>query len=111
MGRIKEYEKETLRPELVYLRKILIKMTDEFEQTVQNVIEMKDDELMDFHARRLVEMAGNIIMGYLLVLDAMRNDEYQNIAEVFIKRAEANNKEKVFYINSTENRDLGIIKQ
>ena len=111
LSRIKEYEKEALRPELVFMRKILIKMTEEYEQTVQNVIEMKDEELLDFHARRLVEMAGNIIMGYLLVLDAMRDEEYQNIAEVFIKRGEANNKEKVYYIHTTENRDLGIIKQ
>ena len=111
LGRIKEYEKEPLRPELVFLRKRLIKMTEEYEQTAQNVIEMKDEELLDFHSRRLVEMAGNIIMGYLLVLDAMRDEEYQNIAEVFIKRAEANNKEKVYYIDRTENRDLGIIKQ
>ena len=111
LARIKEFEKESLRPELVFLRKRLIKMTDEYEQTSQNVIEMKDEELLDFHARRLVEMAGNIIMGYLLVLDAMRDEEYQNIAEVFIKRAEANNKEKVYYIDRTENRDLGIIKQ
>jgi alkylation response protein AidB-like acyl-CoA dehydrogenase len=111
LHRIKEFEKEALRPELVFMRKTLIKMTEEYEQTVQNVIELKDEELLDFHARRLVEMAGNIIMGYLLVLDAMRDEEYQNAAEVFIKRAEANNKEKVFYINSTENRDLGIIKQ
>lgn len=111
LQRIKEYEKESLRPELIFLRKELIKMTDEYEQTVQNVIEMKDDELLEFHSRRLVEMAGNIIMGYLLVNDAMRSDEYQNVAEVFIKRAEANNKEKVYYINKTEHRDLGIIKQ
>ncbi|MCK5209714.1 MAG: hypothetical protein KAQ79_16885, partial [Cyclobacteriaceae bacterium] len=111
LDRIKEYEKESLRPELVFLRKTLIKMTEEYEQTVQNVIEMKDDELLDFHARRLVEMAGNIIMGYLLTLDAMQDDEYQNVAETFIRRAEANNKEKIFYINSTEQRDLGIIKQ
>jgi hypothetical protein len=111
LQRIKEYEKEALRPELVFMRKTLVKMTGEYEQTVQNVVELKDEELLDFHARRLVEMAGNIIMGYLLVLDAMRDEDYQNAAEVFIKRAEANNKEKIFYINSTENRDLGIIKQ
>lgn len=111
LGRIREYEKETLRPELVFLRKRLIKMTEEYEQTARNVIEMKDEELLDFHARRLVEMAGNIIMGYLLVLDAMRDEEYQNVAEVFIKRAEASNKEKVYYIDRTEPRDLGIIKQ
>jgi len=111
LHRIKEYEKESLRPELVFLRKTLIKMTEEYEQTVRNVIELKDEELLDFHARRLVEMAGNIIIGYLLVIDAMRDEEYQNAAEVFIKRAEANNKEKVYYINITENRDLGIIRQ
>lgn len=111
LHRIKEYEKESLRPELVFLRKTLIKMTEEYEQTVRNVIELKDEELLDFHSRRLVEMAGNIIIGYLLVLDAMRDEEYQNAAEVFIKRAEANNKEKVYYINITENRDLGIIRQ
>jgi hypothetical protein len=86
-------------------------MTEEYEQTVRNLMELKDDELMDFHARRLVEMAANIIMGYLLVLDAMRDEDYQPVAEVFIKRAQANNKEKVFYINATENRDLGLIKQ
>ncbi|NJN25084.1 MAG: acyl-CoA dehydrogenase [Cyclobacteriaceae bacterium] len=111
LSRIKEYEKESLRPELVFLRKTLIKMTEEYEQTVQNVIELKDEELLDFHARRLVEMAGNIIIGYLLVLDAMRDEEYQAVAEVFIKRAEANNKERVYYINVTEQRDLGIIRQ
>jgi hypothetical protein len=111
LDKIREYEKESLRPELVFLRKTLIKMTAEYEQTVQNVTEMMDEELLDFHSRRLVEMAGNIIISYLLILDAMRNDEYQNVAEVFIKRAEANNKEKVYYINTTEHRDLGIIKQ
>jgi alkylation response protein AidB-like acyl-CoA dehydrogenase len=111
LQQIREYEKEALRPELVFLRKTLIKMTEEYEQTVRNLMELKDDELMDFHARRLVEMAGNIIMGYLLVLDAMRDEDYQPVAEVFIKRAQANNKEKVFYINATENRDLGLIKQ
>jgi 3-(methylthio)propanoyl-CoA dehydrogenase len=29
-----------------------------------------DNEYLDFHSRRLVEMAGNIIMGYLLLKDA-----------------------------------------
>lgn len=111
LQRIKEYEKESLRPELVFMRKSLIRMTEEYEQTVRNVIELKDEELIDFHSRRLVEMAGNIIMSYLLVLDAMRDEEYQNAAEAFLKRAEANNKEKVYYINLTESRDLGIIKQ
>ena len=111
LSKIREYEKEELRPELDYLKAHLIKMTDEFEKTSNLVIDQKDEELVEFHARRLVEMAGNIIMGYLLLQDAMRSDEYQNAAEIFIKRAEANNKEKVHYIKNTELRDLGLIKQ
>ncbi len=111
LSKIREYEKEELRPELDYLKAHLIKMTDEFEKTSNLVIDQKDEELVEFHARRLVEMAGNIIMGYLLLQDAMRSDEYQNAAEIFIKRSEANNKEKVHYIKNTELRDLGLIKK
>ncbi len=111
LNRIKEYGRESLPPELVFLRKILMKMTEEYEMTVQNVVDMKDDELLDFHARRLVEMAGNIIMGNLLVLDAKRDPDYEHVAEAFIKRAEANNKEKVYYIHNTDPRDIGVIKQ
>jgi alkylation response protein AidB-like acyl-CoA dehydrogenase len=110
LARIREYEHEELRPELEYLRKMLVKMTDIYEKSVNHVTAFDDEELLDFHARRLVEMAGNIIMGYLLVLDSMRNEEYQNIAEVFIKRAEAMNMESRHYIYHTEQRDLGIIK-
>jgi 3-(methylthio)propanoyl-CoA dehydrogenase len=111
LARIREYENRNYKPELEFLRRKLIRMTDTFEEITANLLEMKDDELLDFHARRLVEMAGNIIMGYLLLNDAVRDDVYQNAAETFIKRAEANNEEKIFYIRETENRDLGLIKQ
>ena len=57
LDRIREYESETLRPELVHLRKRLEKMTIEYERSVNHVVEEKDDELLNFHARRLVEMA------------------------------------------------------
>ncbi len=111
LAKIREYENCEYLPELEFLRKKLVRMTDTYEKTANRIIEEKDNELMDFHARRLVEMAGNIIMGYLLLIDAVREDEYSNAAEIFIKRAEANNEEKVYYINQTEHRDLGLIKQ
>ncbi len=40
-------------------------------------------------ARRLVEMAGNIIMSYLLLLDAQRNDSFIRSAQVYNKMAQA----------------------
>lgn len=111
LNRIKEYEQEELRPELEYLRKELVKMTSEYEKSVAHVLKEQDDELLNFHARRLVEMAGNIIMGYLLLLDTKREEGYQNITEVYIKRSESSNREKAYYISNTSHRDLGLVKQ
>jgi hypothetical protein len=111
LNQIREYEQRSYKPELEFLKKKLIRMTNDFETITGEILETKDEELLDFHARRLVEMAGNIIMGYLLLNDAARDDEYQNAAEIFVKRAEANNQEKIHYIRETENRDLGLIKQ
>ena len=111
LAQMREYENRSYKPELEFLRRKLIRMTDTYEKITTGMLELKDDELLDFHARRLVEMAGNIIMGYLLLNDSVRDDVYQNAAEIFIKRAEANNEEKIFYIRETENRDLGLIKQ
>ena len=40
-------------------------------------------------ARRLVEMAGVIVMSYLLLLDASRNESFTHSAEVYVKLAQA----------------------
>ena len=111
LNQIKVYEKRECQPELEFMKKKLIRMTKQYEKLAQRIIDEKDEELLDFHARRLVEMAGNIIMGYLLLNDSMRDEEYRNVAEIFIKKAEASNVEKMYYIKNTEQRDLGIIKQ
>ena len=64
-------------------------MTESYEKAVNTVTEAKDTAYVDFMARRLVEMAGNIIMGYLLLSDANRNDEFVHSAEVYNKLAQA----------------------
>jgi hypothetical protein len=110
LNQIREYEQRDYKPELEFMKKRLIHMTRQYEKVAARIIDEKDEEYLDFHARRLVEMAGNIIMGYLLINDAMRDDEYRNAAEIFIKKAEASNVEKMYYIKNTEQRDLGIIK-
>ncbi|MDE5650622.1 MAG: acyl-CoA dehydrogenase, partial [Duncaniella sp.] len=43
----------------------------------------------DFMARRLVEMAGCIVMSYLLLLDANRNESFTRSAEVYANLAQA----------------------
>jgi hypothetical protein len=110
LQKIREMEEEKIKPELEYLRKMLIAMTSEYETAVKIVNEAEDQEYLDFHARRLVEMAGNIIIGYLLLQDTMRDEDFMNTAEIFIKLGIAGNREKADYIKNSEIKDLGIYK-
>ncbi len=107
---IREYELMELRPELHGFRRTLIGMTDEYERTVKKVMDVKDNEYLDFHARRLVEMAGNIIMSYLLVIDTQRDDLFRTSTEIFIRMAKAQNHERAEYINHSTIDDLGFFK-
>ena len=104
------YEKETLTPELEYLKPPLVSMTDEYENSVRRITLEGAGEYMDFHARRLVEMAGNIIMGYLLLKDAKRDDSYLNAAGIFINIARAQNHERATYIAEFDFKELGAFK-
>ncbi|MBI9061240.1 MAG: acyl-CoA dehydrogenase family protein [Marinilabiliaceae bacterium] len=111
MDRIREYEMMELKPELHGYRRTLIGMTEEYERAVKAVVEVKDNEYLDFHARRLVEMAGNIVMGYLLVLDAQREDRFKGSADIMIKRGKADNHAKAGFIFNSTIDDLGFYKQ
>jgi hypothetical protein len=55
-------------------------------------------------------MAGNIIMGYLLLLDSERDQVYRDSARIFIKRAQSWNRERMLYIHQFEPNDLGLYK-
>ncbi len=106
LNKMRDYEAIELKKELIYLRRILIIMTDDYEKAVDTVLAVNDSEYIDFQARRLVEMAGNIIMGYLMVLDAKRDESFAKPAEVFIRKAFAQNKERFTYITHFDLKDL-----
>jgi alkylation response protein AidB-like acyl-CoA dehydrogenase len=110
LNRIREYEAMEIKPELHSFRRILIGMTEEYERAVKAVVDVKDNEYLDFHARRLVEMAGHIVMGYLLVLDTEREDKFRNSAEVYIKMGRAENHARYEYIINSSLDDLGLFK-
>lgn len=100
LNMIRNYEameiKETLHP----LRDVLVGLTARYETAVASVLDVKDTTYTDFMARRMVEMAGNIIMGYLLILDANRNESFTKSAEVYNKLAQAEvNKHADFIAN------------
>lgn len=107
---MRAYADENIKPDLDYLKLILNKMTDQYEKAVNRVHEFENDEIWDFHARRLVEMAGNVIMGFLLLLDAKRSDDYRKSADIFIRKARSENVEKVSFINNFDLKDLSAFK-
>ncbi len=110
LARIREYEAMKTDPELAFLKRALIIMSDEFEHAVNHVMAVNDNEYVDFHARRMVEMAGYIIMGYLLMLDANRDREYLRSARNFTRLAKAQVRAHSEYIGSTSIADLGSYK-
>lgn len=89
LGMIHDYEAQEVAENLQPLRETLKEMTAKYESAVAHVLEQKDQTYTDFVARRLVEMAGNIIMGHLLVLDANRNANFNRSAEVYINLGQA----------------------
>lgn len=108
---IVEYESLPVAPEREYLKRTLIDMTQQFLACVAAVTEKADNEYTDFHARRLVEMCGNIIMGYLLLHDAGRDDDYENAACIFIHDVSALNAQKAQFISTFDYKNLGKYKQ
>ena len=110
LAQIREYQKRDVRPELEHLHKTLISLTDDFEKRVAAVVSTGNNELTDFHARRLVEMAANIIMGYLLLHDAQRDSEYTASAELFISLTISENNMRSGYIAGFEEKELGLFK-
>ena len=110
LKQIHAYEKQDLRPELEKFRRILISLTQDYEEAVNKVLSVGDNEFIDFHARRLVEMAGYIIMSYLLVLDANRDMEYSRSAQNFNKMAKGEVKARAEFIRASSQEDIGHYK-
>jgi hypothetical protein len=110
LKQIRVYEKAELKPELEKFRRILISLTQDYEEAVDKVVASGDDEFIDLHARRMVEMAGYIVMSYLLVLDANRDNIYTRSAQVFNKMAKGEVKARAEFIRSSSVEDIGLYK-
>ena len=64
-------------------------MTQQYADAVQAVMGVDDTKYHDFMARRLVEMAGYIVMGYLLLDDTQRDASVRKSLNVFVKYGQA----------------------
>ena len=81
-------------------------MTNQYEEVVNRVVELKNQEYTDFIARRLVEMAGHIIMTYLLIIDATRDNQFDNSAKVYFNYAQTEFAKHLHFINNFNADDV-----
>ena len=89
LNKIREYEAIEYKPELEGLKNRLIGMTDTYEKLVETVVETKNNEYLDFMARRLVESAAHCVLGYLLLQDANKDASFLKSAEIYISHGES----------------------
>jgi alkylation response protein AidB-like acyl-CoA dehydrogenase len=58
------------------------------ESAVSHVKERNDAAFQEYHARRLVDMAVDTILGYLLCIDALASERKRKVARLFLAKAE-----------------------
>ncbi|WP_297553688.1 acyl-CoA dehydrogenase family protein [uncultured Alistipes sp.] len=112
LEQIRRYEAgefcEAMQPVVAVLREL----TARFEEMTARV-ETLDKECAgykDFHARRLVETAGHIIIGYLLARQAGESEEYVNSAKVFCKLAAGKVTEAHAYVMNSQPEDVALFR-
>ena len=99
-----------LSDELEAVKKRLESMTEKYQAAIDGILAAKDQTLVDFMARRMVEMAGNIVMSYLLLLDAQRNESFKASCIVYNNMASALVDEHCSYISAFNPSEIELYK-
>jgi alkylation response protein AidB-like acyl-CoA dehydrogenase len=112
LKQIQDYDAQPIKPEFTSLRKRLQIMTNLYANAVARVVETKNQEYLDFQARRLVEMAGHIIMSYLLIIDASRDteDQFRKSAEVYLNYGEVEVRRHAAFIKTFDVENVDVYK-
>lgn len=105
------YEEQEVSGDLQPLRARLKELTALYEAAVEKVTATKDNDYIDFHARRMVEMAGHIIMAHLLILDTERNESFRTSTEVYTRYAEAEVRKNAAFIQSFDINDMAYYRR
>ena len=97
---------QPLGEKLVAMRKVYEKLVERVES-----IDKEHAGYKDFHARRLVEVAGYIIISHILLRQAAeRPEDYLAQTKVFVKYAVKKVAEAETYINESEAEDVELFR-
>ena len=112
LEQIKTYEAADYAPEMCAVKSKLTDLRVRFEEMVARVetLEKERSGYKDFHARRLVETAGHIIITYLLARQAGDSEEYADSAKIFCKLAEGKISEAYTYVMNSTLEDVALFR-
>ena len=109
---IKDYEALEVSPEMSVLQDRLKTMATKYSACVTQITELKDQEMLDFCARRLVEMASHLIMSHLMLQDATTSPElFETSAQVYVRYAEAETEKHFNFIRKFDKDELAYYRQ
>lgn len=109
---MKDFEALPLSAEMEPLKNRVMEMACKYAACVNQVVETKNQEHLDFVARRLVEMAADIIMCHLLMQDASRAPElFAKSALVYVNYAESEIEKHFNFIRKFDAEQLDNYRQ
>ena len=86
---IQEMLQNEVSPEMQPLKDRAVKMVAKLEEAIEKVKEDNNQEVLDFLARRLYNMTGDVIMSLLIIEDASKAPElFAKSANVYVRYAE-----------------------
>lgn len=86
---IDSYVAEGFEGDLAPIAETLKQLTERYDKAVAAVTAAEDAKLVDFHARRLVEMAGHLVMSYLLLNLCKTDASYLATTVVYVNMGQA----------------------
>lgn len=82
--RLDEYQNQNDFSSVSDLFSTLKKLRSDLEQAVKHIKDKGDRDYQEYHAERLVNMATDTIIGYLLTINAILSDRKKKIAKLFL---------------------------
>ena len=107
-----EYDKMPVSEELAAQKEIVKNMLAKYQAAVASVNEVNDPEYTSFVARRLVEMAGDVVMSFLLITDATRyaSESMTKSSKVYVNFVQAEVEKHASFIASFNPADVALYK-
>ena len=105
------YEEEPRSEATAAMAAQLVELRKVYEQVVERVesFDKEANGYKEFHSRRLVEIAGYILISHLMLRQATEVEaDYLNAAKIFVKYAAKKITEAAYYINTSEKSDVEL---